>query len=56
MKKRLDIGLSNDDIEFIKWMAERDNVTFRRELEMIFYVELEHCKELYYEEMIMERG
>lgn len=51
VNKRIEIGLSDEDVKFIKWMAERDDVTFAEELRTMFYTELWHCKDLYMDEM-----
>lgn len=50
-RKRIEIDLSDEQVQFIRWMSERDNVTFQEELQMIFYTELRQCEDLYMDEM-----
>lgn len=52
--KRITVVLDEIDEKFIKWMAKRDNQTFRQELETIFYLQLREDKDLYLEEMRQE--
>ena len=52
--KRIEVVLTDEDMEFVKWMAERDGVTIAQELKQFFYVEFEQCKTLYLDEMKME--
>ena len=51
MEKRLRIGLSEEDDKFIKWLADRDGVSYTQELRQIFYFELEQLEMLYMKEM-----
>lgn len=56
IKKRIEIVLDADEMEFVEWMAERDGVSVQRELLQFFYTEFEQCKYLYMDEMKMEKG
>ena len=56
MKKRVEIFLTDEEMEFVKWMAKRDGVTIQRELQQYFYTEFEQCKVLYMDEMMEEQG
>lgn len=53
-KHRISITLTEDEERFVKWMADRDGVSFQRELFQYFDVEFEQCKNLYMEEMEQE--
>ena len=50
-KKRIEVVLTDEQVQFINWMSKRDNVTFQEELQMMFYTELRQCEDLYMEEM-----
>lgn len=56
IEKRLKIDLTEEDDKFIRWLADRDNVSYSQELRQIFYFELEQLENLYLEEMKMEEG
>lgn len=53
--KRIEVRLTEEDMEFVKWMAERDGVSVQRELWQFYNVEFEQCKELYMDEMLQEK-
>lgn len=53
--KRIEVILTDNDMEFVKWMAKRDGVTIQQELKQYFYTEFEQCKTLYMDEMISEK-
>lgn len=54
--KRVEVVLTDEQVQFISWMSKRDNVTFQKELQMMFYTELEQCMNLYLDEMKGELG
>ena len=54
--KRVSIDLTEEEYSFIKWLAKRDGVTEQRELQQVFYVELEALLNLYLEEMKQEQA
>ena len=56
IKKRIDITMTEEEYELIKWLAKQDNSTIQQELKMIFSVEIEHLKELYLDEMKLDIG
>lgn len=56
INKRVDIAMTEEEYELIKWLAKRDNSTIQQELKMIFSVEFEHLKELYLDEMKLDTG
>lgn len=55
-RKRIEVVLTDEEMEFVKWMAKRDNVSIQHELWMFFNVEFEQCKTLYMEEMRFEQS
>lgn len=52
--KRLDVRLYEEELDFIKWMAKRDNLTLKQEMDCIFNTELRALMDLYLDEMKME--
>ena len=52
--KRLDVRLYEEELDFIKWMAKRDNMTLKQEMDCIFNTELRALMDLYLDEMKME--
>ena len=51
MEKRLKVSINEEDDQFIRWLADRDGVSYAQELRQIFYFELEQLEMLYMEEM-----
>lgn len=51
IEKKMIISLTEQEDDFIKWMAERDNLSYAAELRLIFTTELFHQMELYLDEM-----
>lgn len=47
MKKRIEVGLTEKELGFIKWMAKRDDVSLAHEFQMIFNTELYQLMENY---------
>ena len=56
MNKRMTIWLNPDEIEFIKWFAKRDGISFMQEMRYIFQTELDNCRRLYEDEMKAEKN
>lgn len=54
--KRVNVALTEEEYSFIKWLAKRDGVTEQRELQQVFYVELEALLDLYLQEMKQEQS
>lgn len=54
-RKKVEVVLTEEEMDFVKWMAKRDNVTIQQELWMCFNVEFEQCKTLYMEEYKYDR-
>lgn len=55
IKKRIEVVLDAEELEFVKWMAKRDGVTIQQELLQYFWTEFDQCKNLYMDEMRMEK-
>ena len=51
MVKRISVSLTEEEDQLIKWLAKNDGVSYSRELQQVFYVELEQLMMLYGEEM-----
>ena len=45
------IELNDDQEKFLKWLAKRDRVSIKDELQMMFYTEFSECEDLFNEEM-----
>lgn len=54
--KRIEVILEDEELALIKWLAKRDGIPFRMELNCIFNTELRALMDLYYEEMRMEEA
>ncbi|MBR5354990.1 MAG: hypothetical protein IK122_02595 [Alphaproteobacteria bacterium] len=54
--KNIKVYLTESEINFVKWLAKRDNITPAREFSQIFYTELNALVTLYYEEYKSETG
>lgn len=50
-KRTIKIDLSEEREQFIEWLAQRDVVSFQKELQIIFFTELRACEDLYMDEM-----
>ena len=55
INKRIDIRLTEREYEFLKWLADRDDVILQEELKALFYLQLREEMDLYEEEMKMEQ-
>ena len=50
MRKRIDVYLNDEEMAFVKWLADRDNLSLSRELVIIFTTELAQLMDLYQDE------
>lgn len=48
--KRINVKLTEEEYDFLKWLAKRDSVTVSKEMQMLFYLQLSEEMELYKEE------
>jgi hypothetical protein len=53
--KKITVLLSSEEMDFITWLAKRDNISVSRELMRIFYTELNALMDLHEEEFKQER-
>ncbi len=55
MKKRnIYVRLTDEELDFIKWLAGRDKVSVSDEMRMLFNLQLREEMELYNEERLLE--
>ena len=52
--KNIKVLLSDEELDFIKWLADRDGVDVSQELSQIFYTELRALMDLHDEERKQE--
>ena len=55
-RRRIDVVLTDEEVEFLKWLSARDKATFSDEMRMLFNLQLREEMELYNEERLLERG
>lgn len=56
MTRNINVNLSEEEVAFVKWLARRDGVSERTELESLFSLQLREEMELHGEEFIAERS
>lgn len=54
--RNIKVTLHDEEYDFLKWLAKRDNVTVGEEMKMLFNLQLSEEMDLYLEEMQQERG
>lgn len=54
--KRVEVRLTAHEMDFVKWLAKRDQESVSRELKQIFYTELNALMTLYEDEFKNETG
>ncbi len=52
--RHIDVILTDEETAFLKWLAERDGVTFKEEMRMLFELQLSEEFELYNAERLQE--
>lgn len=52
--KRINVILTDEEADFIKWLAKRDKVSAGEEMRMLFNLQLREEMELYNEERLLE--
>ena len=50
----MDVRLTDEEFEFLKWLAKRDNLTIKNEMRCLFNLQLREEMDLYNEERIQE--
>lgn len=48
--KRIDVKLTDKEMQLVKWLAERDDYSVSEELRALFYLQLREEMELYEDE------
>lgn len=48
--KRIDVKLTDKEMQFVKWLADRDDYSVSEELRALFYLQLREEMELYEDE------
>ncbi len=56
MNKHINVALTDEEIDFLKWLAKRDGVTVKAEMRLLFNLQLSEEMELYNEEWLKEEG
>lgn len=54
VNRNMDVRLTDEEFEFLKWLAKRDNVTIKNEMRCLFNLQLREEMELYNEERLQE--
>lgn len=49
--KRIEVNLTEREVNLVKWFAKNDDTTFQQQLQKMFYDELNRLMDLYGEEM-----
>ena len=52
--KRINVILTDEEVDFIKWLAKRDKVSAGEEMRCLFNLQLREEMELYNEERLLE--
>ena len=50
ISKRIDIKLTDKEMQLVKWLADRDDYSVSEELRALFYLQLREEMELYEDE------
>lgn len=53
-KRNIYVRLTDEEFDFLKWLAERDKVSVSEEMKMLFNLQLREEMELYNEERLQE--
>jgi hypothetical protein len=56
INKRIDVRLTEEEHNFLKWLAKRDNVSLNEELKALFNLQLREEMDLYLDEMLQEES
>lgn len=55
-RRNIDVILTDEEMDFIKWLAKRDGLTIKNEMRCLFNLQLREEMELYNEERLLEEG
>ena len=53
--KRINIRLTDKEVELLEWFAGNENITLQEKMQQIFYNQLQELKDLYLEEMELDK-
>lgn len=53
-RRNIDVILTDEEMDFIKWLAKRDGLTVKNEMRCLFNLQLREEMELYNEERLLE--
>lgn len=53
-RRNIDVILTDGEMEFLKWLAKRDNITVKNEMRCLFNLQLREEMDLYEEEHLQE--
>lgn len=54
IRRNIDVILTDEEMDFIKWLAKRDDLTVKNEIRCLFNLQLREEMELYNEERLLE--
>lgn len=54
VKRNIYVRLTDEEFDFLKWLAERDKVSVSEEMKMLFNLQLREEMDLYNEERLQE--
>ena len=54
--KRIDVRLTDKEVELLEWFAKNEDITIQKKMQQIFYNQLQELKDLYLEEMELEKN
>lgn len=54
VNRNVDVRLTDEEFEFLQWLAKRDNLTVKNEMRCLFNLQLREEMDLYKEERIQE--
>lgn len=53
--KRIDVRLTDKEVELLEWFAKNEGITIQKKMQQIFYNQLQELKDIYLEEMEAEK-
>lgn len=56
INKNIKVGLHDEELDFLKWLAKRDNITVQEEMRSLFFLQLREEMDLYNEERLQEES
>lgn len=56
MTTKIEVSLSDRDVEFVKWYAKRDGISYKEELTRMLYVAISDEEMIYGDEFYADTG